>query len=149
MNQQHVGHDFFQSRLQSSDVPKRTVSTVTYTSRECPVCKRFARTLVRPPQHELQCEICVDFCGGNVKYPNAYTSFQGSWIKDGNVLVETLRGSDGAPGVPGPPGREGKDAAPPTRQELRSLLQEILDEEKARGFWRKFLRLCSRKGKGQ
>src|SRR5260370_200138 len=137
---QHVGHDFFQSRLQSGDVPKRVISTVTSPSPQSPVCTNFPRALVRPPQHELQCEICVDFCEGNKKYPNAYVSFQGSWIKDGHAVIETLRGSDGAPGVPGPPGR---DASPPTKEELRALLQELLDEEKARGFWRKFFRLRS------
>jgi len=134
--------DFLQMRIQT-DIPKRMAPTVTFTARQCPVCQKWARTLVRPSFAELQTEICDDFCDGSTKYPNSYVSFRGSWIRDGHVIVETLRGSDGAPG------RDGKDASPPTRQELRSLLQEILDEEKARGFWRKFLRLCSRKGKGQ
>jgi hypothetical protein len=81
----------------------------------------------------LQSETCVDFCGGDAKYPGCYISFQGSWLKDGNSVIETLKGESG------PPGRT------PTKEELRSLLQELLDEEKAKGFWTKlFLRLHRR-----
>jgi hypothetical protein len=143
---QHVGHDFFSTRIQTA-IPKTTVPTITFLARECPVCRNVTRTLVRPSHAELQCEIGVECgCKGDKRYPSAYVSFQGSFVRDGHVIVETLRGSDGASGVPGPPGR---DASPPTRQELKELLQEILDEERAKGFWRKFLTLCSRKGKGQ
>jgi hypothetical protein len=132
--------DFLQMRIQT-DVPKRMVPTVAFTARQCPVCQKWAHILVRPSYAELQSEICDDFCQGRAKYPSAYVSFQGSCIENGHAIIETLKGNDGAPGVPGPSGRNGKDASPPTREELRSLLQEILDEEKARGFWRKFLRL--------
>lgn len=118
MNQQRVGIDFFQSRLESGDVPKRMVATVTYTSRECPVCGRHAKTLIRPSHDQLQSEICVDFCKGDQKYPNSHVSFRGSWIKDGNVIVETLRGQDGHS---------------PTREELVSLLKQVLREQ---GFFR-------------
>jgi hypothetical protein len=130
MNQQRVGQDFFSARLETN-VPQRMISTVTFTSRQCPVCGRFARTLVRPPHHELQSEICDDFCDGRTKYPNSYVSFQGSWLKDGNVVIETLKGADGAIGPVGPPGR---DASPPTKEELKEVFREVLREQ---GFWRR------------
>jgi len=133
--------DFLQMRIQT-DVPSRMVPTVSFTAKQCPVCQKWARTLVRPSYTELQSEICVDFCEGNKKYPNAYVSFQGSWIKDGHAIIETLKGNDGAPGVPGPPGVPGQ---PPTREELRALLTAVLQEhldKQPKGFWRKlFLRL--------
>ena len=130
--------DFLQSRIQA-DVPKRMVPTVTFTARQCPVCQKWARILVRPIFSELQSEICVDFCEGDKKYPNAYVSFRGSWLRDGNAVVETLKGNDGkdgkdgAPGAPGPPGPSGRDAALPTREELKEACREVLREQ---GFWR-------------
>src|SRR6266853_6011438 len=128
MNQQHVGHDFLSSRIKT-DVPKMTVPTITFLARKCPVCKNLTRTLVRPPHVEFQCEIGVECgCQGDKRYPSAYISFQGSFIRDGHIIVETLRGADGAPG------RDGKDAAPPTREELISLLKGVLCEQ---GFWRR------------
>ncbi len=147
---QHVGHDFFSTRIQAA-IPKTTVPTITFLARECPVCRNVTRTLVRPSHAELQCEIGVECgCQGDKKYPSAYVSFQGSLVRDGHVIVETLRGSDGKDGAPG---RDGKDAAPPNKQELKELLtdvfQEHLDKQRSNRFWRKFLRLCSRKGKGQ
>jgi hypothetical protein len=117
---QRVGGDFFQARLQVSP-PQKMVSTVTYTSRQCPVCGRYARTLVRPPHHVLQSDICVDFCEGDSKYPGSYVSFQGSWLKDGFSVVEALRGADGHT---------------PTREELVSLFKDVLREL---GFWRLLL----------
>jgi hypothetical protein len=126
--------DFFQNRLEV-DVPKRVIPTVTFTARQCPVCLKWARILVRPPQNELQCEICVDFCQGNKRYPSAHESFRGSWLKDGNAVIETLKGADGTPG------RDGRDAAPPSKQELKVLLREVLQEyldEQPKGFWRRF-----------
>jgi hypothetical protein len=146
---QHVGHDFFSSRIQTA-IPKTTVPTITFLARECPVCRNVTRTLVRPSHAELQCEIGVECgCQGDKKYPSAYVSFQGSFVRDGHVIVETLRGSDGAPGVPGPPGRDGKDAAPPNRQELKELLTDVLkehlDKQRLNGFWTKlFLRVRSK-----
>ena len=120
--------DFFQSRLQI-DLPKRTAPTITFTAKECPVCKKLTRTLVRPTHTELQSEIGVECgCHGDTKYPSAYVSFQGSFVRDGHVIVETLRGSDGTPG------RDGKDAEPPARQELIDLMKEVLREQ---GFWRR------------
>ena len=108
---QRTGVDFFQARLQSGDVPQKVISTVTFTSRECPCCKRYARTLIRPPQNEMQSEVC-DFCepGWRQKYPSAVVSFRGSWLRDGFSVIEALKGE------PGPPGRDGKDA--PTREEI-------------------------------
>jgi hypothetical protein len=139
MNQQHVGHDFLSSRIEA-DIPKSRVPTITFLARECPVCKKLTRTLVRPSQTELQCEIGVECgCQGDTRYPSAYVSFQGSFVRNDHIIVETLRGSDGAPGVPGPPGR---DAAPPNKQELKALLAEVLqehlDKQRANRFWRKF-----------
>jgi hypothetical protein len=129
-----VGFDFFQARLET-DVPIKMVPTVTYTARRCPVCEKWARTLVRPPQHELQCEICIDHCGGDAKYPSAYISFQGSWLRDGNSIIEALKGEIGPVGPQGPPGRT------PTEQELRVLLTAVLQEHRdrqwPRRFWRK------------
>jgi hypothetical protein len=130
MNQQ--GQDFFSSRIQA-DIPKRMVPTSTWTVQKCPVCLKWARTLVRPPFNEFQSEICVDFCGADRLYPNAYVSFKGSWLQDGNAVVETLRGADGAIGPQGPKGENGKDAPPPRREELVVLLKEVLREQ---GFWR-------------
>src|SRR6266850_1626593 len=129
MNQQRVGGDFFSVRLETN-VPQRMISTVTFTSRQCPVCGRFARTLVRPPHHEFQSEICVDHCDGLVKFPNSYLSFLGSWIKDGNAVVETLKGATGEVGPVGPQGPSGRDASPPTRQELTIALQGLLEQTK-------------------
>src|SRR6266850_2512486 len=117
---QHVGHDFFSSRIQTA-IPKTTVPTITFLARECPVCKNLTRTLVRPSYAELQSEIGVECgCQGDKKYPSAYISFQGTLVRDGHVIVETLRGSDGASGVPGPPGRT------PTEEELRLLFTAVL-----------------------
>jgi hypothetical protein len=121
---QRVGVDFFQARIQT-DVPKRMVPTSTWTVRECPVCHKWARTLVKPSFNDFQSEICVDFCEGDKKYPSAYVSFRGSWIQDGHVVVETLRGSDG---------KDGRDGLTPTREELVGLLKEVLREQ---GFWRR------------
>src|SRR6266481_4067793 len=102
MNQQRVGHDFLSSRIET-DIPKSTVPIITFLARECPVCKNLTRTLVRPSYAELQSEIGVECgCQGDKRYPAAYVSFQGSFVRDGHIIVETLRGSDGAPGVPGP-----------------------------------------------
>jgi hypothetical protein len=148
MNQQRVGQDFFSARLET-DVPKRMVPTVTFTARQCPVCLKWARILVRPPFNELQSEICVDFCEGDKKYPSAYVNFRGSWLKDGNAVVETLKGADGKDGTDGAPGGDGKDGAPgrdaPSREELRAILQELLAEERANRFWTKlFSRLRRR-----
>jgi len=135
---QHVGHDFFSTRIQTA-IPKTTVPTITFLARECPVCRNVTRTLVRPSHAELQCEIGVECgCQGDKKYPSAYVSFQGSLVRDGHVIVETLRGADGAPG---PPGRDGKDASPPTKEELvvlfAAVLQEHRDRQWRRRFWRK------------
>ena len=143
MNQQHVGGDFFSARLETS-VPQKMISTVSYTSRECPVCKRHARVLVRPPQHELPCEICVDHCEGDKKFPNSYISFKGSWLQDGYAVVQTIKGTDGKDGAPGVPGPPGRDASQPTKEELRALVREALEEGRANRFWRKlFFRLRS------
>lgn len=122
MNQK-VGVDFFQARLQSGDVPQKVISTVTFTSRECPCCKRYARTLIRPPQNEMQSEVC-DFCepGWRQKYPSAVVSFQGSWLRDGFSVIEALKGVDG------------KDGHTPTREELIVLLKEVLRDQ---SFWRR------------
>jgi len=132
---QHVGHDFFSSRIQTA-IPKTTVPTITFLARECPVCKNLTRTLVRPSHAELQCEIGVECgCQGDKKYPSAYVSFQGAFVRAGHIIVETLRGSDGASG------RDGKDAEPPSREELRVLLTAVLQEHRdrqwPRRFWRK------------
>ena|SRR5467141_3681267 len=137
--------DFLQMRIQT-DVPKRMVPTVVFTARQCPVCQKWARTLVRPSYAELQSEICDDFCQGRAKYPSAYVSFQGAFVRDEHIIVETLRGSDGKDGAPG---RDGIDAEPPTREELTALLtavlQEHLDKQRADRFWTKlFLRLRRR-----
>jgi hypothetical protein len=125
--------DFFSSRIQA-DIPKRMVPTSTWTVRECPVCHKWARKLVRPRFDEpLQSEICVDFCDGDKKYPNASLSFKGSWVQDGHSIIETLKGDQGDQGPVGPSGAPGRDGLTPTREELVLLVKEVL---RSLGFWR-------------
>jgi hypothetical protein len=124
LNQQRVGHDFFSSRI-AADIPNTTVPTITFLARTCPICKKATRTLVRPPHVELDCEIGVECgCRGDAKYPSAHVSFQGSFVREGHILVETLRGSDGAPG------------RSPTNEELMNALRGLLARTKG---WRKLL----------
>jgi hypothetical protein len=130
---QRVGGDFFSSRIQA-DIPKKTLQTITFLARACPICGKATRTLIRPAQVELDSEIGVECgCHGDAKYPSAHISFQGSFVRDGHIIVETLRGSDGSPG------RDGKDAEPPTRAELTSALQGLLEQTK--GLRRLFLKI--------
>ena len=92
--------NFFSSRIQA-DVPKATVPTITFTAKTCPICGKATRTLVRPPHVELDSEIGVECgCQGHIKYPSSIISFQGNFVREGHIIVESLRGLDGAPGRP-------------------------------------------------
>ena len=119
MGYEHVGDrkEFIEKKEFTGPDNQAVCFRCPFYCRECAINRRFDTLVLKQPSSnipttnlrkrtsspiaELQSEICDDFCQGRAKYPSAYVSFQGSWLKDGNSVIETLKGANGKDGPVG------------------------------------------------